>query len=63
MNLICAQVYGDWIQQPWTHEAEVVDALAQHQGWHPTVGSLIDARPKTFIWMLRNRATCVRWRW
>ena len=55
MNVVCVVEHGNWTSDIWTDKGNVAEALARYEGWHPTVRSLIQAFPETFIWALHDR--------
>jgi salicylate hydroxylase len=61
MNVVCVAEHGTWIGESWTDRGDVADALARYEGWHPTVRSLIEAFPETFLWALHDRPPLPRW--
>jgi salicylate hydroxylase len=61
MNVVCVVEHGDWTNDSWTDKGRVSDALARYEGWHPTVRSLIEAFPETYVWALHDRLPLPHW--
>ena len=61
MNVVCVTERGQWMEEGWTVPGNVADAAARFSDWHPTVRSLIDAFPATFVWALHDRTELPRW--
>jgi len=61
MNVVCVVEHGDWTNDSWTDKGRISDALARYEGWHPTVRSLIEAFPETYVWALHDRLPLPQW--
>ena len=51
----------NWHGEGWYEEGTRHDALADFDGWHPIVRSLIEAAPQLFKWGLFDRPPLERW--
>ena len=61
MNFVGVVPGGDWRVESWSAEGKVTDALAEFDGWHPTVRTIIDAADRVHRWALYDREPLPRW--
>jgi 2-polyprenyl-6-methoxyphenol hydroxylase-like FAD-dependent oxidoreductase len=61
VNFVAAVDQDSWTRESWTEQADVGQALALFEGWHPQVRSILGAVDKTFIWGLFERLPMERW--
>lgn len=60
-NLVGVVERDDWTQEGWSEEGRRDDALADFEGWHPTVRRLITETDSLYRWALFDRPPLVRW--
>ena len=60
-NFATAVEQDSWTGESWTDKADVATALAEFEGWHPQVRTIIAAVDETFIWALFDRPALERW--
>jgi salicylate hydroxylase len=60
INLVTANPAGDWREESWTAPGEVAHFLAEYEGWHEAVRSLIAAARETkrYAFYAREPVTC-----
>ena len=51
----------DWTEESWTLAGTRAEALADFEGWHPTLTRLIENADQQFRWALYDRAPLPRW--
>ena len=61
MNFVAIVPARDWRVESWSATGEVTDALAEFDGWHPTVRALIAAADRTHRWALYDREPLETW--
>jgi salicylate hydroxylase len=61
VNFVAIVPAGDWRVESWSATGEVADALAEFEGWHPTVRAIIGAAERTHRWALYDREPLETW--
>jgi salicylate hydroxylase len=61
MNFVAIVPARDWRVESWSATGEVADALAEFDGWHPTVRAIIGAADRTHRWALYDREPLETW--
>jgi salicylate hydroxylase len=61
MNFVAIVPAGDWRVESWSATGEVADALAEFEGWHPTVRAILGAAHRTHRWALYDREPLATW--
>lgn len=61
VNFVAVVPAGDWTIESWTADGRVEDAIAEFQGWHEDVRSIIGAASETKRWALYDREPLERW--
>ena len=61
MNFVAIVPARDWRVESWSATGEVGDALAEFDGWHPTVRTIIAAADRTHRWALYDREPLDTW--
>jgi 2-polyprenyl-6-methoxyphenol hydroxylase-like FAD-dependent oxidoreductase len=61
LNFVAIVPAGDWRVESWSATGEVADALAEFDGWHPTVPAIIAAADRTHRWALYDREPLETW--
>jgi salicylate hydroxylase len=61
LNFVAIVPAGDWRVESWSATGEVADALAEFEGWHPTVRAIIAAADRTHRWALYDREPLETW--
>jgi salicylate hydroxylase len=61
LNFVAIVPAGDWRVESWSATGEVADALAEFDGWHPTVRAIITAADRTHRWALYDREPLETW--
>jgi salicylate hydroxylase len=61
MNFVAVVPGGDWRVESWSATGEVADALAEFNGWHPQVTTIIGAAERTHRWALHDREPLATW--
>jgi 2-polyprenyl-6-methoxyphenol hydroxylase-like FAD-dependent oxidoreductase len=61
INFVAVVEQDSWTLESWTEQADVAQALAAFEGWHPQVRSILEAVEETFIWGLFERLPMNRW--
>jgi salicylate hydroxylase len=61
MNFVAIVPARDWRVESWSATGEVADALAEFDGWHPTVQTIIGAADRTHRWALYDREPLDTW--
>jgi len=60
-NFVAVREQDEWVRESWTDPAEIGEALAAFEGWHPTVHAIIAAADRTFKWGLFDRDPLASW--
>jgi salicylate hydroxylase len=61
LNFVAIVPARDWRIESWSATGEVADALAEFDGWHPTVRTIIAAADRTHRWALYDREPLETW--
>lgn len=61
VNFVAIVPARDWRVESWSATGAVSDALAEFDGWHPTVRALITAADRTHRWALYDREPLETW--
>lgn len=61
MNFVAIVPARDWRVESWSATGEVADALAEFDGWHETVRTIIGAADRTHRWALYDREPLETW--
>jgi salicylate hydroxylase len=61
LNFVAIVPAGDWRVESWSATGEVADALAEFDGWHETVRTIIGAADRTHRWALYDREPLETW--
>jgi salicylate hydroxylase len=61
INFVAVVEQDSWMRESWTEQADVAQALAAFEGWHPQVRSILGAVDEMFIWGLFERSPMNRW--
>jgi len=61
VNFVAIVEQDSWTRESWTDKGDVAAALAEYEGWHPQVQTIIGSVDETFIWALFDRAPLERW--
>jgi salicylate hydroxylase len=61
LNFVAIVPAGDWRVESWSATGEVADALAEFEGWHPTVRAIIAAADRVHRWALYDREPLDTW--
>jgi salicylate hydroxylase len=61
VNFVAIVPAGDWRVESWSATGEVADAVAEFEGWHPTVRAIIGAAERTHRWALYDREPLATW--
>ena len=61
MNFVAVVPGGDWRVESWSATGEVKAALAEFEGWHPQVTTIIAAAERTHRWALYDREPLDTW--
>lgn len=61
LNFVAVIEQDTWTKESWTDRAEVADAIAAFEGWHPQLRSILEATDETFVWALYDRPPMPRW--
>jgi salicylate hydroxylase len=61
LNFVAIVPARDWRIDSWSATGEVADALAEFDGWHPTVRTIIAAADRTHRWALYDREPLETW--
>lgn len=60
-NLVAVVERDDWQTESWTEQGSVDEALADFDGWHPTITRMISESDRLFRWALFDRAPLPSW--
>jgi salicylate hydroxylase len=61
LNVVFVRDETNWTRESWTDRGEIGELQTGFDGWHPTVGSIIDALDVTLKWALFDRMPLPRW--
>jgi salicylate hydroxylase len=61
VNFVAIVPAGDWRVESWSATGEVADALAEFQGWHLQVSTILAAADRTHRWALYDREPLATW--
>ena len=61
LNFVAIFEQESWTGESWTDEGDVAAALAEFEGWHPHVCTILSAVEESFIWALFDRPPLERW--
>jgi salicylate hydroxylase len=61
MNFVGIVPGGDWRVESWSAEGKVSDAIAQFEGWHPMVQTIIGGADRVHRWALYDREPLAQW--
>jgi len=61
LNFVAIVPARDWRVESWSATGEVADALAEFDGWHPTVRAILGAADRTHRWGLYDREPLPTW--
>ena len=60
-NLVGVVERDGWTEESWTQRGAKEDALADFDGWHPTITGILDAADALYRWALFDRAALATW--
>jgi salicylate hydroxylase len=61
VNFVAVIEQDSWKRESWVDHADLSDALAAFDGWHPQVSSILAAADESFVWALFDREPLERW--
>jgi 2-polyprenyl-6-methoxyphenol hydroxylase-like FAD-dependent oxidoreductase len=61
VNFVAVVEQDSWTRESWTDQGDVAAALAEYDGWHPQVRTILGSVDRTFVWALFDRAPLERW--
>src|SRR5271168_5188701 len=61
LNVVFVCHESNWTRESWTDRGEIGELRAGFEGWHATVGSIIEALDITLKWALFDRMPLPRW--
>ena len=61
LNFVAIVPAGAWRVESWSATGDVADALAEFEGWHPTVRAILAAADRTHRWALYDREPLATW--
>jgi salicylate hydroxylase len=61
VNFVAVVEQDSWTRESWTDKGDVAVALAEYDGWHPQVRTILGSVDVTFVWALFDRAPLDRW--
>ena len=61
VNFVAVVEQDSWTRESWTDQGDLAAALAEYEGWHPQVRTILGAVDRTFVWALFDRAPLERW--
>jgi salicylate hydroxylase len=61
VNFVAVVEQDSWTRESWTDQGDVAAALAEYDGWHPQVRTILGSVDETFVWALFDRAPLERW--
>jgi len=60
-NLVAVVETENWQEESWTSLGSKDEALAQFEGWHPTITRSLEVADKLYKWALLDREPLPRW--
>lgn len=60
-NFVGVVEHSKFRNESWSEEGAKAEALADFEGWHPIVTTMIEAAPRLFRWGLFGRPTLPKW--
>ena len=60
-NFVGVVSRNDWTVESWTEQGTKQEALADFDGWHPTICRILDAADTHYRWALFDRAPLEKW--
>lgn len=60
-NLVAVVECDDWVSESWTEKGSRDEALADFEGWHSTITSIISNSDELFRWALFDRPPLSTW--
>ena len=60
-NFVGVVSRDDWTVESWTEQGTKQEALADFDGWHPTICRILDAADTHYRWALFDRAPLEKW--
>jgi salicylate hydroxylase len=61
LNFVAASEQSGWERESWTDRADVSEAHARYDGWHPQIHAILDSVDGIFKWALFDREPLPRW--
>ena len=61
VNFVAVVEQDSWTRESWTDQGDLAAALAEYEGWHPQVRTILGSVDRTFVWALFDRAPLERW--
>ena len=61
VNFVAIIEQDSWMRESWVDRADLSDALAAYEGWHPQVNAIVGAVDESFVWALFDREPLERW--
>ena len=61
VNFVAVVEQDSWTRESWTDRGDLAAALAEYDGWHPQVRTILGSVDETFVWALFDRAPLERW--
>ncbi len=61
VNFVAVVEQDSWTRESWTDRGDVAAALAEYDGWHPQVRTILGSVDETFVWALFDRTPLERW--
>jgi salicylate hydroxylase len=61
LNFVAVSEQSGWERESWTDRADVSEAHARYEGWHPQIHSILDSVDGVFKWALFDREPLPSW--
>ena len=61
VNFVAVIEQDSWMRESWVDRADLSDALAAYEGWHPQVRAILGTVDEPFVWGLFDREPLERW--
>jgi salicylate hydroxylase len=61
LNFVAVSEQSGWERESWTDRADVSEAHARFDGWHPQIHAILDSVDGVFKWALFDREPLPRW--